>query len=127
FIKKFNNHANFVLPDRGTVTMTSHFLRSYSQLLIKTCHRRNAHAMGGMAAQIPIRNDEKANAEAIKKVTDDKLREATDGHDGTWVAHPGLVPVAKKVFDEAMKEPNQVARKRQDVNVTAADLLKVPT
>ncbi|HEY5607878.1 MAG TPA: malate synthase A [Alphaproteobacteria bacterium] len=126
FIKKFSNHPNFVLPDRGTVTMTSHFLRSYSQLLIKTCHRRNAHAMGGMAAQIPIRNDEKANAEAIKKVTDDKLREATDGHDGTWVAHPGLVPVAKTVFDEAMKEANQIARKRQDVNVTASDLLKVP-
>jgi malate synthase len=126
FIKKFRNHPKFVMPDRASVGMTRHFLRSYSQLLIKTCHRRNAHAMGGMAAQIPIRNDEQANAEAIKKVTDDKLREATDGHDGTWVAHPGLVAVAKTVFDANMKEANQIARKRQDVNVTAADLLAVP-
>lgn len=126
YIKKFRKKPEFVLPDRAQVTMTTHFLRSYSQLLIKTCHRRNAHAMGGMAAQIPIRNDEKANEEALAKVRADKEREANDGHDGTWVAHPGLVPIAKEVFDKAMPGPNQVARKRQDVNVTAADLLKVP-
>lgn len=125
YIKKFRKKPEFVLPDRAQVTMTTHFLRSYSQLLIKTCHRRNAHAMGGMAAQIPIRNDEKANEEALAKVRADKEREANDGHDGTWVAHPGLVPIAKEVFDKAMPGPNQVARKRQDVNVTAADLLKV--
>ena len=126
FIKKFRKRADFVLPDRGQVTMTKHFLRSYSQLLIRTCHRRNAHAMGGMAAQIPIRGDEAANREALEKVRQDKLREATDGHDGTWVAHPGLVPIAKGVFDEVMPEPNQIASRRDDVDVSAADLLAVP-
>jgi malate synthase len=126
FIKKFRNDPNSILPDRATVTMTSHFLRSYSQLVIKTCHRRNVHAMGGMAAQIPIRNDEAANAAALAKVKADKEREVGDGHDGTWVAHPGLISVAKDVFDAQMKEPNQIARKRQDVNVSAADLLKIP-
>ena len=126
FIKKFRNDPNSILPDRVTVTMTSHFLRSYSQLVIKTCHRRNVHAMGGMAAQIPIRNDEAANAAALAKVKADKEREVGDGHDGTWVAHPGLISVAKDVFDAQMKESNQIARKRQDVNVTAADLLKIP-
>ncbi len=125
FIKKFGRNPDFVLPDRGQVTMTSHFLRSYSQLLIKTCHRRNAHAMGGMAAQIPIKGDEKANADALEKVRQDKLREAKDGHDGTWVAHPGLIPVAKAVFDEYMPGPNQLDKKREDVHVTAADLLRV--
>ncbi len=126
FIKKFRNDPACILPDRAQVTMTSHFLRSYSQLVIKTCHRRNVHAMGGMAAQIPIRNDEAANAAALAKVRADKEREASDGHDGTWVAHPGLVAVAKEVFDAHMPGPNQIARQRQDVNVTAADLLAIP-
>ena len=127
FIKKFAEDPNCVLPDRGQVTMTSHFLRSYSLHLIKTCHRRNVHAMGGMAAQIPIKDDPVANEAALGKVRADKEREAGDGHDGTWVAHPGLVPIAKDVFDRLMPEANQIARKRQDVHVTAADLLQVPT
>lgn len=99
FIKKFSRRPEFVLPDRQQVTMTTHFLRSYSKLLIKTCHRRGAFAMGGMAPQIPIKNDPQANQEALAKVRADKEREAGDGHDGTWVAHPGLVPIAKEVFD----------------------------
>ena len=115
FIKKFAEDAGRVMPDRGQVTMTAHFLRSYSLLLIKTCHRRNVHAMGGMAAQIPIRNDAEANDAAMDKVRADKLREAGDGHDGTWVAHPGLVEIAKEVFDQEMPGPNQIARQRQDV------------
>ncbi|HUZ72422.1 MAG TPA: malate synthase A [Stellaceae bacterium] len=127
YIKKFAEDADAILPDRAQVTMTTHFLRSYSQLLIKTCHRRNVHAMGGMAAQIPIRDDPAANAAAMEKVRADKLREAGDGHDGTWVAHPGLVGIAKEIFDREMPASNQIARKRQDVNVTAADLLRVPT
>jgi malate synthase len=126
FIKKFAEDPQCVLPERGQVTMTSHFLRSYSLLLIKTCHRRGIHAMGGMAAQIPIRDDPAANAAAMDKVRADKEREAGDGHDGTWVAHPGLVAIARDVFDRAMKQPNQIARQRQDVHVTAADLLAVP-
>jgi len=126
FIKKFREQEWAVLPDRGTVGMTSHFLRSYSQLVIKTCHRREVHAMGGMAAQIPIKNDPKANEEAMARVHADKKREAGDGHDGTWVAHPGLVPIAKAEFDAVMKEANQIARKRQDVHVTAADLIQIP-
>jgi malate synthase len=125
-IKKFRNVPDFILPDRSQVTMTTHFMRSYSLLAIKTCHRRNAHAMGGMAAQIPIKNNPKANQEALDRVRADKHREATDGHDGTWVAHPGLIPVALEEFDAVMKEPNQIDRKREDVQVTAADLLKVP-
>ncbi|HEX9464399.1 MAG TPA: malate synthase A [Alphaproteobacteria bacterium] len=127
FIKKFAADPNCVMPDRAQVTMTAHFLRSYSLLLIKTCHRRNVHAMGGMAAQIPIKNDPVANEAAMAKVRADKEREAGDGHDGTWVAHPGLVPIAKEIFDRLMPEANQIARERQDVNVTAADLLRVPT
>jgi malate synthase len=103
--------------------MTSPFMRAYSLLLIKTCHRRGAFAMGGMAAQIPIKNDVKANDEAIAKVRSDKDREAGDGHDGTWVAHPGLVAVAKEAFDKVMKTPNQISRQRADVKVTGADLL----
>src|SRR5689334_1210552 len=126
FIKKFAEDPNCVMPDRGQVTMTTHFLRSYSQLLIKTCHRREVHAMGGMAAQIPIRDDPAANEAAMAKVRADKEREAGDGHDGTWVAHPGLVAVAKEIFDREMPQPNQIARKRQDVQVTASDLLAVP-
>ena len=126
FIKKFAEDSEAVMPDRAQVTMTAHFLRSYSLALIKTCHRRNVHAMGGMAAQIPIRNDAEANTRAMDKVRADKLREAGDGHDGTWVAHPGLVAIAKEVFDREMPGANQIARQRQDVSVTAADLLKVP-
>jgi len=125
-IKKFRNLPDFILPDRAQVTMTTHFMRSYSQLLIKTCHRRNIHAMGGMAAQIPIKNDPQANDEAFAKVRADKQREVNDGHDGTWVAHPGLVPVALEVFNEVMQTPNQIDRKREDVSVTAADLVTFP-
>src|SRR5581483_1677188 len=108
------------------VTMTTHFLRSYSLLCIKTCHRRGAFAMGGMAPQIPIKNDPKANEIALGKVRADKQREANDGHDGTWVAHPGLVPIAREEFDRVMQSPNQLHKKREDVNITAADLLKIP-
>ncbi|OFV96535.1 MAG: malate synthase A [Acidobacteria bacterium RIFCSPLOWO2_12_FULL_54_10] len=126
-IKKFSNKPEFVMPDRAQVTMTTHFLRHYSLLAIQTCHKRGAHAIGGMAAQIPIKNDPVANDAAIAKVTADKVREAGDGHDGTWVAHPGLVPVAQKVFDEKMPQPNQLNRLREDVKVTASDLLQVPT
>ena len=125
FIKNFSNRADFVLPDREQVTMTSHFLRSYSLLLIKTCHRRNVHAMGGMAAQIPIKGDAQANDEALAKVRADKEREAADGHDGTWVAHPGLVTIAKEVFDRVMPGPNQIDRVPEDGSATAADLLAV--
>ena len=127
FIKKFREQEWAILPDRAQVTMTTHFLRTYSQLLIKTCHRREVHAMGGMAAQIPIKNDPAANEVAMERVRADKKREAGDGHDGTWVAHPGLVEIAKAEFDAVMKEPNQIARKRQDVHVSAADLVEVPT
>jgi len=124
-IKKLRNNRNFCLADRALVTMTTHFMKSYALLLVKTCHRRNIHAMGGMAAQIPVKNDEAANAEAFAKVKADKEREASQGHDGTWVAHPGLVPVAKEAFDRLMPAPNQIAtRKAAEVKVTAADLLK---
>ena len=124
-IKKLRSNRDFCLADRALVTMTTHFMKSYAELLIRTCHRRNIHAMGGMAAQIPIKNDDKANAEAFAKVKADKEREATYGHDGTWVAHPGLVPVAKEAFDRLMPSPNQIAtKKREDVKVTAADLLR---
>ena len=126
FIKKFSRRPGFVLPDRQAVTMTAHFLRSYSQLLIQTCHRRGAFAMGGMAAQIPIKNDERANAEALAKVRADKEREAGDGHDGTWVAHPALVPLAREVFDRLMPGPNNLAVLRPEVAVGARDLLAVP-
>ncbi len=125
FIKKFSKYPEFVLPDRAEVTMTAHFLRSYSQLVIKTCHRRKAYAIGGMAAQIPIKNDEQANNEALAKVSADKEREVGDGHDGTWVAHPALVALAMKIFDEHMPGDNQLDRLREDVHVTAADLLQV--
>ncbi|MBI3491556.1 MAG: malate synthase A [Acidobacteria bacterium] len=118
-IKTLKNDPNFGLPDRGQVTMETPFLRAYVQLLIRTCHRRGAHAMGGMAAQIPIKDDPKANEQALDKVRADKLREVREGHDGTWVAHPGLVDVAKRVFDEGMPEPNQLSRLRADVQVTA--------
>jgi malate synthase len=114
------------MPDRDQVTMTVHCMRSYSLLAIQTCHRRGAHAIGGMAAQIPIRDDRAANEQALGKVRTDKEREAADGHDGTWVAHPGLVPIAKEVFDQLMPGVNQIARRREDVSITAADLLTVP-
>ena len=124
-IKKFRNNRDFCLADRALVTMTTHFMRSYAELCIKTCHRRGTHAMGGMAAQIPVKNDEKANAEAFARVKADKEREATYGHDGTWVAHPGMVQLAKEAFDRLMPTPNQIAlTKRDDVRVTAADLLR---
>jgi malate synthase len=126
FIKKFSNDPHAVLPDRAQVTMTTHFLRSYSKLLIKTCHRRNIHAMGGMAAFIPIKSDPVANERAIAQVRADKEREAGDGHDGTWVAHPGLVPVAMEIFDRLMPGPNQIEKKLSDYHATAADLLEVP-
>ncbi|MGH8662274.1 MAG: malate synthase A [Burkholderiales bacterium] len=122
-IKKFRSRREFCLADRAQVTMTAPFLRAYALLLVQTCHRRNAFAMGGMAAQIPIKNDPAANAAALEKVRADKIREATDGCDGTWVAHPGLVGVAKAVFDQYMPTPNQVHRKRNDVTISAADLL----
>ncbi|MCA9917573.1 MAG: malate synthase A, partial [Anaerolineales bacterium] len=125
-IRKFRNHPNFVLPDRAEVTMTTHMMRSYSLLLIKTCHRRGIHAMGGMAAQIPIKNDPQANETALAKVRADKKREAEDGHDGTWVAHPGLVAIAKAEFDKVMTGPNQIDRLREDVQISADDLLTVP-
>jgi malate synthase len=126
FIKCLRSHPEYVLPERGQVTMTAHFLHSYSQLLIQTCHRRGIHAMGGMAAQIPIKDDPEANEAAMAKVRADKEREVTDGHDGTWVAHPGLVPLAREIFDKHMPGPNQIDRKRDDVHITASDLLQVP-
>lgn len=126
FIKRFHNLPQCVLPDREQVTMTTHFMRCYSQLLIQTCHRRGAYAMGGMAAQIPVKGNQAANDTAFSKVRADKQREAMDGHDGTWVAHPALVPVAMEVFNEYMPGPNQLERRREDVHVTAADLLAVP-
>jgi malate synthase len=125
FIKKLAKNADYILPDRSQVTMGKAFLNAYSLLLIKTCHRRGAFAMGGMAAQIPIKNNPEANAAAFAKVKADKEREAGNGHDGTWVAHPDLVPVAMEVFDRLMPQPNQLDRKREDVSVTAKDLLEV--
>jgi malate synthase len=122
-IKKFRVNEDFCLADRSQVTMTAPFMRAYALMLVKTCHRRGAPAMGGMAAQIPIKNDPAANEAALEKVRQDKLREVTDGCDGTWVAHPGLVPIAKAVFDEHMPAPNQYGKQRPDVNFTAKDLL----
>jgi malate synthase len=126
FIKKFRNRRDFLLPDRATVTMDRHFLKSYVDLLIMTCHRRGAHAMGGMAAQIPIRDDREANEAAMARVRADKLREARAGHDGTWIAHPGLAGIAREAFDTVMSGPNQLQVLRADVNVTPRDLLTVP-
>jgi malate synthase len=122
-IKRFRNKPDFLLADRALITMTTHFMRSYSLLCIKTCHRRNIFAMGGMAAQIPVKNDPTANEQAFAKVRADKEREAGDGHDGTWVAHPGMVQLALDAFNEKMPQPNQIDRKREDVSVTASDLL----
>jgi len=126
-IKRFRSRPDFVLPDRGAVTMTVPFMRAYTELLVKTCHARGAHAMGGMSAVIPSRTDEEANQKAFEAVRDDKEREAGDGFDGTWVAHPDSVPVATEAFDAVLGErPNQVDRKRDDVSVDADDLLSVP-
>ncbi len=122
-IKRFRNKPDFLLADRALITMTTHFMRAYSLLCIQTCHRRGIFAMGGMAAQIPVKNDEAANKEAFAKVRADKEREASDGHDGTWVAHPGMVQLALDAFNEKMPAPNQIDRKREDVNVSARDLL----
>ncbi len=125
FIKKFRNRKDFILPDRDQVTMDKHFLKSYVDLLIKTCHRRGIHAMGGMAAQIPIKNNEEANQKALDKVRSDKLREVKAGHDGTWVAHPGLVSIALDAFNTHLLTPNQI-NKPSKVSVTAEDLVTIP-
>jgi malate synthase len=125
-IKKFRNRPEMVLPDRSQVTMTVPFMKSYSELLIKTCHKRGAHAMGGMAAFIPSRRDEDVNRKAFAKVRADKELESRNGHDGTWVAHPDLVPLASEVFAEVLGDrPNQIERQRDDVAVSADDLLDV--
>jgi malate synthase len=126
FIKKFAGDPTVLLPDRAQVTMTTHFMRSYSLLAIKTCHRRNVSAMGGMSALIPIKSDPVANERAIAGVRADKEREASDGHDGTWVAHPGLVPIALEVFNRVMPQPNQISKQLPDYHPTAADLLAIP-
>ena len=126
FIKKFRNHRDAVLPDRDAVTMDTPFLKAYVDLLIHTCHRRGAYAIGGMAAQIPVRGDPLANEAAMLKVRKDKLREARAGHDGTWIAHPALAPIATEAFDAVMQGPNQLQVMREEVHVTAADLLRVP-
>ena len=123
-IKKFRNKRDFLLADRALITMTTHFMRSYSLLCIKTCHRRNTFAMGGMAAQIPVKNDPAANEQAFAKVRADKEREASDGHDGTWVAHPGMVQLAREAFDAVMPQPNQIDRKRDDVDISRARLAR---
>jgi malate synthase len=125
-IKKFRERPDFVMPDRARVTMESHFLKSYVDLLVATCHHRGVHAMGGMAAQIPIKDDAAANAAALAKVRHDKLREVNAGHDGTWVAHPGLVAVAREAFDAGLATSHQIARPRAAVDVGVADLLAVP-
>jgi malate synthase len=126
FIKTLRHDPAAVLPDRSQVTMEQPFLRAYTQLCVRTCHRRGAFAMGGMAAQIPIKGDAEASRRALEKVRADKFREVTDGHDGTWVAHPGLVAIAREIFEVAMWGPNQLERARDDVSVTAADLLRAP-
>src|SRR5256885_5815289 len=122
-IKKFRHKPDFLLADRAVITMTTHFMHSYSLLCIQTCHRRKTFAMGGMAAQIPVKNNPRANEEAFAKVRGDKEREAGDGHDGTWVAHPGMVQLATEAFDRLMPQPNQIARQRDDVDLCAKDLL----
>ncbi|MNX57916.1 Malate synthase A [compost metagenome] len=127
YIKKLRNNPAFIVPNRDQVTMTSPFMSAYSQLVIQRCHKRNIHAIGGMAAQIPIKNNDEANTIAFNKVKADKEREAKNGHDGTWVAHPDLVPIALEIFDKYMPTKNQIHVKREDVKVTEADLLEVPT
>ncbi|HVK50637.1 MAG TPA: malate synthase A [Pseudoxanthomonas sp.] len=127
YLKTFRRHRDKVLPERSQVTMTQPFLKAYSELLIQTCHRRSAHAMGGMAAQIPIAGDETANEQAMARVRADKLREVTAGHDGTWVAHPALIPIARAIFDEQMPAPNQQGALREDVQVSRDDLIHPST
>jgi malate synthase len=127
YIKKLSGDESLLLPDRSQVTMASPFMLAYSKLCIKTCHKRNVSAMGGMSALIPIKSDPEANERAIAGVRADKEREATNGHDGTWVAHPGLVPIALEVFDRIMPHPNQINKQLPDYNPTAADLLAVPS
>lgn len=127
YIKRHRSRPEFVVPNRAQVGMTCHFLNSYVEKLIQICHRRGTFAMGGMAAQIPIKNDPQANEKAMNKVKEDKLREVKAGHDGTWVAHPGLIPLAREIFDEHMSDSNQIDNLRDEVEVSAADLLKVPT
>jgi malate synthase len=124
YLKTFRRHRDKVLPERGQVTMTQPFLKAYSELLIRTCHQRGAHAMGGMAAQIPIGGDEAANEQAMARVRADKFREVTAGHDGTWVAHPALIPIARGIFDEHMPAPNQHSVLRDDVEITRDDLIR---
>lgn len=126
YIKKFRNHDGFMVPDRDQVTMKTPFMRAYSLLVIQKCHKRGVHAMGGMAAQIPIKNDDMANDLAFAKVLADKEQEVKNGHDGTWVAHPGLVSVAMSVFNENMKTKNQIHVSRSDVQVSEADLVEMP-
>jgi malate synthase len=126
FIKRFRKVPGYIFPDRSQITMTRHCMQSYALRVIQSCHRRGAHAIGGMAAQIPIKEDPRTNETALGKVREDKIREARQGHDGTWVAHPGLVAIAREEFDKAMPMANQVDRMRDDVTVTAADLLKLP-
>jgi malate synthase len=126
FIKKLRRNKTYIVPNRDQVTMVTPFMSAYSQLVIQRCHKRNIHAIGGMAAQIPIKNNEEANNVAFDKVVTDKRREVQNGHDGTWVAHPDLVPLAKSVFDKYMTTQNQIHVKREDVNVVEEDLLAVP-
>jgi len=127
YIKTFARHERFIVPDRAQVTMTTPFMRAYSLACIKACHKRGAFAMGGMSAYIPVKTDPAANEQAMQKVRDDKRREANDGHDGTWVAHPGLVPIALEEFNRVLgNKANQIDRQRDDVNVTADQLLEVP-
>ena len=126
YIKKFRNHKKFMVPDRDQVTMATPFMEAYSLRVIQRCHKRNVHAMGGMAAQIPVKNNEEANTIAYEKVKADKLREVKNGHDGTWVAHPGLVPVAMEIFDEYMPEKNQIHTKRTDLHITEEQLIEMP-
>jgi malate synthase len=126
YIKKFRKHEGFNIPDRDQVTMASPFMEAYSLRVIQKCHKRNVHAIGGMAAQIPVKNDDKANEIAFSKVRKDKIREAKNGHDGTWVAHPGLVPMALEIFNEYMPEKNQIFNKRNDVCITEKQLVEIP-
>ncbi len=126
FIKKFRKVPGYVFPDRSQITMTVPFMRAYTQLVVQTCHRRNALAIGGMAAQIPVKNNETANRKALEQVRADKMREVKDGHDGTWVAHPALVPVALEVFDLYMPQANQVDNKRHDFATTGIHLITLP-
>jgi malate synthase len=126
YIKKLQKQPHVIVPDRALVTMESPFMKAYSLLAIQTCHKRNAPCIGGMAAQIPVRNNPEANEEAMTKVRADKLREVKNGHDGTWVAHPGLVPVAKAIFDAYMPSANQIDKQLSDTKITAEQLLEVP-